>query len=494
VPDIFLSYAREDLAKAKLLATALEKQGWSVFWDRSSILTGQDFDDVIEQAIERTRCMIVGWSNAARRSDWVRGEATIGRERRILLPVLFEKVDPPIAFRGLHTEDFSAWKGELTAPAFLVLCQAIRQRLESNQSKAIDPKQTATPTNKSPEEAARQESVGHRRRKVIIGLACLLGALGIVGYWYYSSFTRPLSANQAKEIDAKTESLSVVNQPQPLLKTPETSPLLMATAKSGSDQAEPKPQIKPPEMIPIPAGEFWMGSAEDDKTADEDEKPRHKVHMAAFALGKYEVTKAQFAAFAKHAGYTVSGCSILIDSIWLIYSYMNWENPDFKQSDNDPVTCVNHDDAIAYIRWLNAETGRNFRLPTEAELEYATRAGTTSSYYWNLGQIDDNAWYRANSGNKTHPVGQKKANAFALFDMSGNVWEWTEDCWHKNYQYAPSDGSAWREENEGICTQRVLRGGSWNSTPNALRSAYRFKPTAGYRASGIGFRLAQDLP
>jgi len=107
VPDIFLSYAREDLAKAKLLAAALEKQGWSVFWDRSSILTGQDFDDVIEQAIEQTRCMIVAWSSVAKRSDWVRGEATIGRERRILLPILFDKVDRRLPFAPCIPKIFS---------------------------------------------------------------------------------------------------------------------------------------------------------------------------------------------------------------------------------------------------------------------------------------------------------------------------------------------------------------------------------------------------
>jgi hypothetical protein len=118
VADIFLSYAREDLAKAQLLAEALERQGWSVFWDRSSIQIGQDLDEVIEVAIEQARCMIVGWSQVSKKSDWVRGEATIGRERRILLPVLFEAVSPPVAFRSLHTEDFFNWQGEIDKREF----------------------------------------------------------------------------------------------------------------------------------------------------------------------------------------------------------------------------------------------------------------------------------------------------------------------------------------------------------------------------------------
>ena len=128
--DIFLSYAREDVAKAKQLAAALEKQGWSVFWDRTSLLAGQDLDEVIEQAIEQAGCMIVAWSKASKKSDWVRGEANIGRERRILIPILFDLVDPPIAFRSLHTENFADWKGETDTPGYLALCKALTERIE----------------------------------------------------------------------------------------------------------------------------------------------------------------------------------------------------------------------------------------------------------------------------------------------------------------------------------------------------------------------------
>ncbi len=128
--DIFLSYAREDIKKAELLANALESQGWSVFWDRTSLLAGQDFETVIEQAIKQAGCMVVAWSEASRQSDWVRGEAGIARERNILVPILFEPVEPPIAFRTLHTENLTDWDGEIDAPDFLKLCKAINEYIK----------------------------------------------------------------------------------------------------------------------------------------------------------------------------------------------------------------------------------------------------------------------------------------------------------------------------------------------------------------------------
>jgi len=123
--DIFLSYAREDLTQAKVLATALKNIGWSVFWDRTNLLAGQDVDEAIEQEIEQAGCMIVAWSKASKKSDWVRGEATVARERRILVPIRFESVDPPIAFRTLHTEDLIDWNGDADSEAFKKLLSSV---------------------------------------------------------------------------------------------------------------------------------------------------------------------------------------------------------------------------------------------------------------------------------------------------------------------------------------------------------------------------------
>ena len=154
------------------------------------------------------------------------------------------------------------------------------------------------------------------------------------------------------------------------------------------------------------------------------------------------------------------------------------------------MTCVSYDDALAYIAWLNQTSGKNYRLTSEAEWEYACRAGTTSQHYWGEGDAKDYAWFADNSGDKTHPVGQKKPNAFGLYDMSGNVWEWVQDNWHENYQGAPDNGSAW--ETAGADAPRVVRGGSWYSPLHNLRSAQRNGSNPVNRNNSLGFRLAQD--
>lgn len=148
--DIFLSYAREDIKKAEILANALASQGWTIFWDRTSLLAGQDFETVIEQAIQEARCMVVAWSQASKQSDWVRGEAGIGRERNILIPILFELVAPPIAFRSLHTEKLIDWDGDVKSPDFMRLCTAIDVCIK--RKKALDP--VSLPANNTTNKAA----------------------------------------------------------------------------------------------------------------------------------------------------------------------------------------------------------------------------------------------------------------------------------------------------------------------------------------------------
>jgi formylglycine-generating enzyme required for sulfatase activity len=158
-----------------------------------------------------------------------------------------------------------------------------------------------------------------------------------------------------------------------------------------------------------------------------------------------------------------------------------------------PVINVSWEDAVAYAQWLSSETGKHFRLPSEAEWEYAARAGTTTDYYWEgQGEAKDFAWFSENAENKTHSVGELKPNAFGLYDMSGNVWEWVQDCWHDNYDQASGDGLAWQAQNNGNCPRRVLRGGSWHSTPDRLRSAIRLGNMPDFYNINIGFRLAHD--
>ncbi len=237
-----------------------------------------------------------------------------------------------------------------------------------------------------------------------------------------------------------------------------------------------------PETVQVPAGSFLMGSAKNEPGRDSDEGPQHPVTFGrAFAIGKYEVTFAQYDQFA-----AATGRALPSDSGW-------------GRADR-PVIHVSWDDAVAYTAWLSVKTGKDYRLPSEAEWEYAARAGTTTPYWWgkDIGQAGK-VW--ANCGGcgsqwdmkQTAPVGSFPANAFGAHDTAGNVWEWVEDCYHQDYKGAPADGSAWVEANGGNCAQRVLRGGSWGSGPGGVRSANRVRSPADDRFNDVGFRLAQDL-
>ena len=230
-----------------------------------------------------------------------------------------------------------------------------------------------------------------------------------------------------------------------------------------------------PQMVYIPTGSFRMGDIQGG--GDSNEKPVHRVSVKAFLMSATEVTFAQWDACA-----AAGGCSYKpSDSGW--------------GSGSRPVINVSWEDITKqYIPWLNKKTGEQYRLPSEAEWEYAARAGSETKYSWG-NSIGNNKANCDGCGSRwdnsqTAPVGSFAANAFGLYDMHGNVWEWTQDCWNGSYKDAPSDGTAWLS---GNCGRRVLRGGSWNYFPVNLRSAIRYGVTADYRSFNFGFRLARTL-
>jgi formylglycine-generating enzyme required for sulfatase activity len=269
---------------------------------------------------------------------------------------------------------------------------------------------------------------------------------------------------------------------------------------------------KCPEMLVVPAGSFTMGSPASE-AGREDEGPQHPVKIARpFAAGKFHVTVDQFAAFAAEAGYDAgSKCWTFEGGKAEERQGRSWRNPGFTQSGSHPAVCLSWNDAKAYVAWLSSKTQKTYRLLTEAEWEYATRAGSTTRYFFGDDEKDlcrhgngadqtakskiagAGQWSTAPCSDGyayTAPVGSFSPNKLGLYDMHGNAWQWVEDCYHDSYTGAQSDGSAWTS---GDCSRRVLRGGSWSLYPRFLRSALRSRYSSDFRDVFSGFRLGRTL-
>lgn len=263
-----------------------------------------------------------------------------------------------------------------------------------------------------------------------------------------------------------------------------------------------------PEMVTLPPGEFLMGSPESESGREEDEGPVHRVAIGyRFAVGVHEVTRREFGRFLSETDHRAGGsCWTFENGKWKNRYGVNWEEPGFHQAEDHPAVCVNWEDARAYTRWLSAKTGKAYRLLSEAEWEYAARAGTQTPRYWGADRADQCRYangpgtetsleWRNTSCDDAHeytaPVGNFGANKWGLHDMLGNVWEWTQDCWSGDYRNMPSDGAA---QDRAVCAGRVQRGGSWDTDPAQLRAARRIYTTQEVRMFSAGFRIARTLP
>ncbi len=406
--DIFISYKREEQAEARKLADALEQEGWSVWWDLK-LRAGQDFDDVIEEVLQKAKCVIVLWSKESVKSRYVKAEAAYALEHNKLVPVAIEEVKLSFLFARIHTPQLIGWNGSANVPEY---------------------------------------------RRLVEDITAIAGT---------PSVTKPAPSEKRKQ-GTSPKPIPQELPAQKQEKVLEPGAVLRDTLQDGSQG---------PEMVVIPAGQFEMGDIWGD--GYEDEKPAHAVHIHnPFALGRYPVTFDQYDLFAKNTGRDLTE-----DQGW--------------GRGQRPVINVSWEDSVAYAEWLSQQTGKRYRLPSEAEWEYAARSGgkeekwAGTSVEKNLG---DYAWYWENSGEKTHPVGEKKPNGLGLYDMSGNVWEWVQDWWNEGYVGVPDDGSAWTSGDGGL---RVIRGGAWHYGPGSVRSADRFGSTPGLRYGSVGFRLAQDL-
>jgi formylglycine-generating enzyme required for sulfatase activity len=469
--DIFLSYASEDLPRVGLLIRALERHGWSVWWDRT-ILPGQKFPQVIEEALDAGHCVIVVWSQHSVNSDWVQNEAREGAHRRILVPVRLDEVRIPLEFQHIQAARLLDWHDTGPYPEFDKVVQAVtyflrpssltaEETLESGAASPILPlpnpasprddkplgtvsgqEEAATPsvsTKEQPEvhrhttsDTRETTELSHRQKRRLLliggGLLCVL-------------VTALYLALSGRTPGPQPEPSSVRNT--------EVNQLASSLTNSFGMQ-----------FALVPAGEFQMGST----GGDDDERPVHTVRISKpFYLGIYEVTQGQWEA--------VMG-----------------NNPSqFKGDTNRPVETVSWEEVLKFIDKLNAgEGGTQYRLPTEAEWEYAARAGSTTAYSFgdDSGQLGKYAWFGDNAGNTTHPVGTLLPNAWGLYDMHGNVWEWVQD-WYGRYAAEPVTDP----QGPASGLDRVLRGGGWTLDARYCRSADRAHYAPGRRFGSLGFRL-----
>lgn len=259
-----------------------------------------------------------------------------------------------------------------------------------------------------------------------------------------------------------------------------------------------------PQLIAIPAGQYLMGCSAgwDDEQGGcrDNEFPAHKVNVSSFELGKYEITVGQFKRFVAETQYkttaesTGEGCTVADPNMagrWLLHPASNWRSPGFNQTDVHPVVCISWADTQNYIAWLNKTTGKTHRLPTEEEWEYAARGGKVTAFFWGSqpnrnfanyqGQGDLDKWQY------TAPVGQFSSNAYGLHDMSGNVWEWVQNCWRANYSEPTLS------DDKCIKHARTRRGGAWDNPPPSVRSSYRSTGEELERSYLYGFRVARSL-
>ena len=275
-----------------------------------------------------------------------------------------------------------------------------------------------------------------------------------------------------------------------------------------------------PEMVVVKQGKFTMGAPAGEEARENlpnelrgRSVPQHLIKIRhKFAIGKFDATRDEYAQFVSETNRPDPDSCITVNAPGtdFITTNGNWHSPGFAQTGSDPVVCVSWDDAQAYVAWLSAKTGHVYRLPTEAEWEYAARAGTTTARYGsdnpveicrytNVGDLDYSEQHPGDSGvNRacrdgyafTSPVGSFPPNQFGLYDMLGNVMDWTEDCWNANYSGAPTDGTAWQS---GDCGRRVVHGGSWDADLSVVRSAMRRGILTSRRNATFGFRVARTL-
>jgi len=450
--DIFISYSKKHAGLTEALARDLEAEGYSTWWD-TSLVAGVEFPREIQGQLDAAKAVIVVWTESSVSSQWVHAEATRADAQKKLITVrdaALEIHEIPLPFNTRHTELVSD-----RARIFAALAQ--KQIAPSKQAEA-----GRVTGGRAIWEAALAQQAERRRAdargiEIREKIARATGREALFELW----------KEDPDAVIARLQALGFVKVASQ--KDGKPVSYWLKPGESFRDFSEA------PEMVVVPAGEFMMGSKKGEGEASEH--PQHKVAIPqAFAVGKYPVTFAEWDAASAAGGVSHKPG----DQGW--------------GRGRRPVINVSWEDAQDYIKWLNSKaSGNPYRLLSEAEWEYACRAGTATAYSFGDRITKNQAQYSEGgygSASKTAESGSFPANAFGLHDMHGNVWEWCADCKNANYRGAPSDGSAWTA---GDCSVRVLRGGSWFYVSQALRAAYRFEDGATGRCDYTGFRVARTF-
>ncbi|MBK7352961.1 MAG: SUMF1/EgtB/PvdO family nonheme iron enzyme [Nitrosomonas sp.] len=496
---IFISYRRDDSSGyAGRLFDKLEHHFGKdqLFMDIDLLEAGEDFAEVIQQKLQSVQVAMVligkHWlvirdSSGRKRldnpDDWVRLEIATLLERKIrVIPVLVGGAQMPLSSQLPKPLESLARRHahEISDIRFHSDVDKLIQILE----KTIGNQDFHKLSN--PAHQQKEFSLNKLTGVLVISMLILLAG-GLLYHYSDSVLSRnsienetSLTTDQLKQKSEKPASITY-EALEPLFDNiQKTSDQLAQAIKALPPNTSDESQFSfEPQMVRIPPGSFIMGSPESETGRKSDESPQRKVTIAyPFEIGRYEVTFAQYDAFSK-------------DTNRKLPSDQGWGR------DDRPVISVSWDDAQAYVQWLVKKTGKKYRLPTEAEWEYVARAGTSTAYWWGdvIGQNNAvcNGCGSQWDNKQTAPVGSFKPNAFGVYDTAGNVWEWTQDCWHGDYTNAPLDGTAWLERNGGDCSHRVVRGGSWVSGPRGLRSADRYGDGSGVSNLNTGFRVARDF-
>ena len=512
--DIFLSYSRADRPKAQQIAKALEQEGFSVWWDKV-LRAGQTYDEVTEGMLREAKVVVVLWSEVSVKSKWVRAEATLGERSSAVVPAMIEDAERPIMFELTQSADLIGWDGDREENRWKGFVADIRLAVDSRTApdspsapvpNAAPPPADATIENtfwtsiKDSDDAADFEAYlsrytdGHfvdLARNRLAGLSRTQAPLSTPapapppvtppaasapavpaapsppaspadpsgGFQWKPAYTIAAALGAlVVAIGLGTTLMGSPTQPALAEAEEETGPAIFADCETC------------PSMVPLPAGTFMMGSPESEIGRTGNESPLHEVTLPAFAIGQTEVTFAQW-----ENCIADGGCG-------------GYTPPDRGfGTGNQPVIGVSWSDANAYARWLSGKTGRIYRLPTEAEWEYAARAGTQTAYWW--GEAFDPTKAPSSAPVAVDTLAE---NPFGLKGMLGNAREWVEDCYINNYDTAPTNGQA---QQGGDCARRVLRGGAWGRDADDHRAANRARIDRNVRDKVFGFRVVTaDLP